>query len=638
MYDTKTTDEDSAIVIHDNNSHKVVFLKGLDILSNSLFSTKNKEYILKIILASILCFALTLSAANTEAPNVNVDIQSSVDNIANLDLSYWGLRFTSIANQSSKFTDLKFHQMSSNSYAVFCTYRRGDGVSTADKEIKVAYSNDEGETWIEQDISLDNTSTVEHPIVACNPLGALVMYEYEDLDGGDRILITKFNNEGLLVEQFSINRPSWFSLDGLQSFIFSESGDIYTAHYYHIFASFDGGATFQEIEPPTDASNNLRIELQNNLLWATHLNDNHLIVSLLATPQSDWVTIVDNIIGGDSFDLLSLNDNTLAIAWTDEELGVTSVKFQTIQDGTASTATEVTNNSEGYQYQFLFRILLHKSDNHLWISTDFGKYLHQSTDLTGDEWSNASYLNTELNDFWFETYNNISIVNDSTIFMVGNGLTEDSDMYFHNLRWADFPYSTAFQDTILNESNFNLEWESYVYTSQYKFQLSNDNFKSLLLDILIERPIQGNPTISIPFEGVFPADGTFYSYRLCGFDDENYQTSWTPEIMFIYGAVGVKNTLSPPLDYKLNQNFPNPFNPSTSISYDLPEQSTATLTLYDIQGKVVTILQNGIRSPGNYEVQWNGLDQAGNLVSAGVYCCRLQAGSYSKTIKMLYLK
>ena len=597
---------------------------------------------MKFTIASILCAALPLFAANTEAPIPDVNIQTSIENTANLDLSYWGLQFTSIANQSSKFTDLIFHQMSSNSYAVFCTYRRGNGVSTADKEIKVAYSFDNGETWLEQDISIDNTLSVEHPIVACNSLGALVMYTYEDLNEVDKILIAKFNNDGLLVDQFSINRPTWFSPGGSTSFIYTEGGDIYLVSMWgHIFASFDGGDTFQEIEPPTDASagNNLRIELQNNLLWAIHLNDNHLIVSLLATPQSDWVTIVDNMIGGDSFDLLAINFNILAIAWTDEELGVTSVKLQTIEGGTASTITEVTNDSEGYQYQFLYGILLHKSDNHLWISTDYGKYIHQSNDLSGSEWSNASFMNTEVNyGLWFESYNNISIVNDSTIFMVGNGLTEDNDMHFNKLRWFDFPYSSAFQDTILNNSSFDLEWGSYVYTTSYKFQLSNDHFNNLLLDTLIERPINGNSSISIPFEGVYPAGGSVYSYRLCGYDDENYQTPWTPEIIFTYGPVDVKSTISSPLKYKLNQNYPNPFNPSTTIGYDLPEQSTVILTIYDIKGEVVIILQDGIRSPGNYKVQWDGIDQVGNPVSAGVYCCRLQAGSYSNTIKMLYLK
>lgn len=90
--------------------------------------------------------------------------------------------------------------------------------------------------------------------------------------------------------------------------------------------------------------------------------------------------------------------------------------------------------------------------------------------------------------------------------------------------------------------------------------------------------------------------------------------------------------------YTLHQNYPNPFNPTTTISYSLSEQSTAKLTIFDIQGREVRTLQDVERPPGNYEVQWNGMDRSGNPVSTGVYFARMQAGDYSKTIKMVYLR
>jgi len=88
----------------------------------------------------------------------------------------------------------------------------------------------------------------------------------------------------------------------------------------------------------------------------------------------------------------------------------------------------------------------------------------------------------------------------------------------------------------------------------------------------------------------------------------------------------------------LLQNYPNPFNPTTTISYDLPQQSLVKLTVFDIRGQQVAILQEDERPPGNYQVQWNGIDQSGNPVSTGVYFGRLQAGDYTKTIKMVYLQ
>jgi len=84
--------------------------------------------------------------------------------------------------------------------------------------------------------------------------------------------------------------------------------------------------------------------------------------------------------------------------------------------------------------------------------------------------------------------------------------------------------------------------------------------------------------------------------------------------------------------------FPNPFNPTTTLSYELPAQSNVTLTVSDITGRARTTLVQAQQPAGYYEFQWSGTDDSGYPVSTGVYFCRLQAGDYSKTIKMVYLK
>ena len=92
-----------------------------------------------------------------------------------------------------------------------------------------------------------------------------------------------------------------------------------------------------------------------------------------------------------------------------------------------------------------------------------------------------------------------------------------------------------------------------------------------------------------------------------------------------------------PLDFVL-KNYPNPFNPTTTISYDLPEPTEINLTVYDMKGREVTTLKNQEQPAGHYEAKWNGVDESGSPVSTGVYFARLQVGDYSKTIKMVYLK
>jgi len=99
-----------------------------------------------------------------------------------------------------------------------------------------------------------------------------------------------------------------------------------------------------------------------------------------------------------------------------------------------------------------------------------------------------------------------------------------------------------------------------------------------------------------------------------------------------------EKTIRTPETFVLLQNYPNPFNPTTTISYMLPEHATTKLTIFNIRGHEVVALLNADKPPGSYEVQWNGLDQAGNQVSTGVYFCRLETGSYNQTIKMVYLR
>jgi hypothetical protein len=102
-------------------------------------------------------------------------------------------------------------------------------------------------------------------------------------------------------------------------------------------------------------------------------------------------------------------------------------------------------------------------------------------------------------------------------------------------------------------------------------------------------------------------------------------------------VTSIENELLPE-DYHLLQNFPNPFNPTTTIMYCLPEAGTVSLTIYNIRGQEVTTAQEASKPPGTYEVQWNGMDRIGRQVSTGVYFARLQAGEYNQTIKMLYLR
>ncbi|MDD1709271.1 MAG: T9SS type A sorting domain-containing protein, partial [Methanoregulaceae archaeon] len=99
-------------------------------------------------------------------------------------------------------------------------------------------------------------------------------------------------------------------------------------------------------------------------------------------------------------------------------------------------------------------------------------------------------------------------------------------------------------------------------------------------------------------------------------------------------VVGVKDgNSSVPLAFQLSQNYPNPFNPTTVIRYQVPTISDVNLVVYDILGRVVSVLVNEKQSPGTYDVSFNATG-----LSSGVYLYRLTAGSMVVTKRMVILK
>ena len=93
-----------------------------------------------------------------------------------------------------------------------------------------------------------------------------------------------------------------------------------------------------------------------------------------------------------------------------------------------------------------------------------------------------------------------------------------------------------------------------------------------------------------------------------------------------------------PDGFAIHQNYPNPFNPTTTISYDLPKRSLVTIGIYNLLGKQIKTLVNQSQDAGNKIAVWNGTDDLGRQVSAGVYLYRIQAGEFTQTRKMLFLK
>jgi len=93
-----------------------------------------------------------------------------------------------------------------------------------------------------------------------------------------------------------------------------------------------------------------------------------------------------------------------------------------------------------------------------------------------------------------------------------------------------------------------------------------------------------------------------------------------------------------PSAFTLDQNFPNPFNPETMISFNLDKSADVSLVIFDILGRKVATVCQGVLSAGSHQYRWTGVDDNGIHVSSGVYFYRLSSDQGSITRKMAYIK
>ncbi|MEE2995482.1 MAG: S8 family serine peptidase [Gemmatimonadota bacterium] len=138
--------------------------------------------------------------------------------------------------------------------------------------------------------------------------------------------------------------------------------------------------------------------------------------------------------------------------------------------------------------------------------------------------------------------------------------------------------------------------------------------------------ITGGPVLQ--FTDVPPKPGIYY-YWLADVERTGHTTFHGPVV------VTYKNI---PASFRLAQSRPNPFNPSTTIEYDLPRTEQVVIRIYDILGREVRTLVNERQAAGFYEVVWHGRNQQGQAVGSGVYLYTLNAGDFLQSRKMTLLK
>jgi hypothetical protein len=177
-----------------------------------------------------------------------------------------------------------------------------------------------------------------------------------------------------------------------------------------------------------------------------------------------------------------------------------------------------------------------------------------------------------------------------------------------------------------------LEWTTLSEINNYGFEIQMSVLDSVHYTTLPGSFIPGHGTTNTPHTYQFavsnPPAAAFYRLKQTDLDG----SIWFSEGIRIVALTGLKEGEIPTV-FALFQSYPNPFNPSTRISYDVPTSSHVNIEVFNMLGAHVATLVNEMRLPGRYSVSF----EAGDLPS-GLYFYRLKSESYTEVKRMLLMK
>ncbi len=219
------------------------------------------------------------------------------------------------------------------------------------------------------------------------------------------------------------------------------------------------------------------------------------------------------------------------------------------------------------------------------------------------------------------------------------------------LSWLDYPF---YRDLIYGQNYYgdptlriyteepsNLSYEANPITeNRYEINTSSTKFPVPDANIILS---SGGVVIE---EGVTDQSGNLALTTIINPDEEYYVTAMKDGYTVAHGLLSPQTVLGAddegdnilPTLFELKQNFPNPFNPATTIAYSLSDRCDVTLTIYNILGQFVWSENITGQSAGIHYVEWHGTTVNGSMAPSGVYFYRLKAGESEETRKMVLLR
>lgn len=202
----------------------------------------------------------------------------------------------------------------------------------------------------------------------------------------------------------------------------------------------------------------------------------------------------------------------------------------------------------------------------------------------------------------------------------------------------DVPIPGSFNVYITDEDHPEIAWTHY-YVHEYRIErkIGSGYWSNIVTIFDEEEQTYIDEAITVPD----PKGRTIY-YRMRGkvydtysdYTDEKIPAENQKRVLPKRLADDNTNTEPLPQNFELLSNYPNPFNSTTAIRFQLPYETYVTLKIFNLRGEDIRTLASGTMKPGMQQVAWDGTDQAGRKVATGIYICQIIAGEFKQTQKM----
>ena len=462
-------------------------------------------------------------------------------------------------------------------------------------------------------------------------INALISFNHKLFAGthGTGLQISKDNGINWQRFDFPQNRFFIFDLHSTGQNIFAIASYDYLFPYYgKIYKSSDGGQTWNDVTHGFDTS----------LLECIRGNENFMLVGtefgLFRSLDSGntWKKVLNGIPNNINVADVAIMDSIAIV------VNGSSHIYRTSDYGNHWENKPVPGLFSGVCVKSIGKkfYLGSSSVNEIFESTDYGKTWHKLTvplsnssvqDFAGDgkyifaalSRNGGVIASADSGKHWKRINQSLTVKDVLCL------LYEDGNLYAGTDGGAVFKYITADKpirliapanNSVFNQNNITFKWHSFYGAKTYRFQLSEDSlfFDSMIDDVFIDDTVYQEKHLDY---------NKTYFYRISSVTDY-----WNSAFSESYSF-----KINPPATYILEQNFPNPFNSSTSIRYHVPRRSRVRIILYDISGRKIKTLVDKTEEPGSYRIK---IGLTG--LASGIYYYQLQGDNFTATKKCVLIK